>query len=663
MLFAISDTVCLSTASGDCLAMAKSLVFGNGQMHVGLDEHGLLSDLYFPYVGLENQLQPHGFSHKVGVYVDDSISWIDNGEWSVTNRYHTQTMVGETIAINTRLQLHICITSVLDREENIFMRTIQVSNRSNDEKKITLFCHQGFMISDSASSDTVQYRPDLPGVMHYKGKRVFTASLSEGSDHFDDFTVGQYDMSTSSSTFRDAEDGVLDKNTVDNGRTDSTIAKSVTIPPYESVKFEYVLVASKTVASTDSIFRSYKKNGSLYYMSRTAKYWHDWTQKARLSPRLDDRYKQAVYDSLIVISAHLDKRGAVMASLDSSLRNHPQNDIYSFCWGRDSVYILWSLLRLGYTEEIDRFFNFCERTIHADGYLSHKYRADGSLGSTWLPYLHVDGSIHPPIQADETASVLFLMGQYYRHAGDQAFIVKYYEKLIEPMARFLSGYINSDGLPSASYDLWEHDFETSTYTTSITYASLIEASELADAYGRKADADHWREVAESMKVASACFYNSEKQYFYKGFATTSDGTRIFDDLIDVSSVYGAFMYSLFDEDSPEIKQALRTAKQHLSKNSLYMRFVEDDLYASREAPNLWPIASLWMSQIALEQDRLDDARLTLDAVLDVTSPSGLIPEQVHPETHKPTSLSPLVWSHAEMINTIIDYAHTLKVQQ
>ena len=81
-------------------------------------------------------------------------------------------------------------------------------------------------------------------------------------------------------------------------------------------------------------------------------------------------------------------------------------DAYAYSWPRDGAYTLWPLIRMGYTDEAHRFFEFTKRGLHADGYVMHKYRADGALGSSWHSYVH-DGVIAPPIQEDETALSLF----------------------------------------------------------------------------------------------------------------------------------------------------------------------------------------------------------------------------------------------------------------
>ena len=174
----------------------------------------------------------------------------------------------------------------------------------------------------------------------------------------------------------------------------------------------------------------------------------------------------------MIIKSNIDKRGAVIASTDSAMLNY-WRDNYAYCWPRDGAYVLWPLIRMGYKDEPYRFFEFCRRALNAGGYLMHKYRADGALGSSWHPYLHDDGVVAPPIQTDETALVLFVFSQFYHLQGDHVLLKEFYEPMIVPMANFLASYIDEHtGLPRPSYDLWEERFLTTTYTTAVTYAAL-----------------------------------------------------------------------------------------------------------------------------------------------------------------------------------------------
>ena len=59
--------------------MARPIVLSNGNMHVGINKFGLVHDLYYPYVGLENHSAGKDLRHKVGIWVDGSVSWLDDG--------------------------------------------------------------------------------------------------------------------------------------------------------------------------------------------------------------------------------------------------------------------------------------------------------------------------------------------------------------------------------------------------------------------------------------------------------------------------------------------------------------------------------------------------------------------------------------------------------
>ena len=396
----------------------------------------------------------------------------------------------------------------------------------------------------------------------------------------------------------------------------------------------------------------------------TAAHWRKWLAPSEhIVRRLPEQEGRALQQSLLVVKAHIDKRGAVLASLDTTMLNYAK-DSYSYCWPRDAGYVLWPLLRLGYTDELLNFFGFAKRVLQDKGYLYHKYQADGALGSSWHPWVHPYGKLGPPIQTDETAIVLFLVGQYHRLHDDPKFLASHYLELIEPMANFLAYHTDNEGLPLPSYDLWEQKYLTTTYTTAVTYAALLEASDMADSFGRNDDGARWRAAADAMKSAAHVLYNPTKSYFYKGFIDDEANTRIFDDVIDISSLFGAFMFGLFDLESDEIQTSLATTKSTLSnahEPHAIIRYEGDDYYRDGDSSvpsNPWPVASLWLAQMALERDDNEHAELAVRWVLSLMKEGPAISEQVRPESFEPASVAPLIWSHAELISTLLDMAQS-----
>ena len=54
-------------------------------------------------------------------------------------------------------------------------------------------------------------------------------------------------------------------------------------------------------------------------------------------------------------------------------------------------------------------------------------------------------------------------------------------------------------------------------------------------------------------------------------------------------------------------------------------------------------------------EQLKEAVPLLEWVADRCLPSGVLAEQVHPYSNEPLSVSPLTWSHATFVQTVLDY--------
>jgi len=59
-------------------------------------------------------------------------------------------------------------------------------------------------------------------------------------------------------------------------------------------------------------------------------------------------------------------------------------------------------------------------------------------------------------------------------------------------------------------------------------------------------------------------------------------------------------------------------------------------------------------------DELHRALEILEWVAGHAMPSGILAEQVDPYTDEPVSVSPLTWSHAAYVSTVLTYLESLK---
>jgi GH15 family glucan-1,4-alpha-glucosidase len=212
-------------------------------------------------------------------------------------------------------------------------------------------------------------------------------------------------------------------------------------------------------------------------------------------------------------------------------------------------------------------------------------------------------------------------------------------------------------LPHASYDLWEEKFLTTTYTAAVTCRSLEVAAQMATTQGIHMDAERWQSTAASLKSKASTFYNSNRLMFNKGFLLQDQEIQT-DETLDISSFYGVFMFNYYN-DSSQLTSTLNTIEELLldiSPSGGSARY-EDDNYFRSDPPykgNPWFVTTLWMAQYYAKNGNKDKANHYIDWTLENALESGLLSEQISPEESKIVGVTPLVWSHAELINTIID---------
>jgi GH15 family glucan-1,4-alpha-glucosidase len=640
--------------------VARPIVLSNGELHVGLNKYGVVHDLYYPYVGFENHAAGSGLRHKVGVFVDGQLSWTDDDSWQFDFHYPHTALIGHTVARNDNLGVILEFDDAVDTDMNVFMRNIHVINRSSEARDIKLFMHQAFAIGDSRSNtDTAQYLPDSQAILHYRGRRAFVISGNTDSGPFDQHSIGLFGIEGHEGSYCDAEDGELSGTNVDHGRVDSVLRYSLHIEAHASARAHYWLAAGMSIREALYTHKQVQEAGLDSRMHSTAAWWHKWLRPSLdAAEKLPKEHQKLFVESMMIIKSQLDKRGAVIASTDSTMLNYSR-DAYAYSWPRDGANTVWPLIRLGYYEEAYRFFDFCSRGMHPSGYLMHKYRADGALGSSWHPYIHGD-TIAPPIQEDETALVVFVFTQFYHLSKDSALIKDFYHSMVKPMANFLAEYVDEvSGLPKPSYDLWEQTFSTSTYTTAVTYGALVAVADLASIAGDNESAVKWRTAADDIKQAAhKHLFNQNRQAFYRG-VLTQNGQVQYDEIIDTSSIFSSFMFGLFEADSPEMLASVATLKQLFNtspENPGLPRYENDDYRRARDdiTGNWWFITTLWQAQYDIETGDLDSAETILQWVKDRALPTGMLAEQIDPVDGSVIAPAPLTWSHAEYVSTLID---------
>lgn len=642
--------------------MGRPVMLGNGALTVGLNERGLVHDFYYPYVGLDNLTTARSMEHKIGVWVDKKFYWIDD-TWEISVDFEADALISDITMVHKKLELELHANDFVDPYTNAFCRSITVTNSSATQREIKVFMHQVFQISRAGRADTALFVPDDNYILDYKGRCCLVISAHSGpsKEVFDQFSVGNYGIENKEGTYVDAEDGILSGNAVEHGGVDSVLGMTFNIGSGGDAKFEYWVVAADSQQAAEKIHHTIRDDSVAERLERARDYWADWLEVGRTKlDQIAPEYRNIAKKSLMVIKAHTDKRGGIIASCDSSIYNYGR-DYYSYVWPRDGAYAIWPLIRMGYREEPRKFFEFCRDILTEDGYLMHKYQPDKAIGSTWHPLLHGKRT-ELAIQEDETASVLYMLGEYASYTDDFEYVNSLYTTFIQPAANFLASFIDRQTkLPHASYDLWEEKFLTSTYTAAVTYQALLVAAEFAEKFEFPDNAVQWRNAASTISGGAAAFFDPSRKALRKGYLLQEDDSLSYDNTLDVSSFYGVVMYGLRPVQSPEVEGTIALIETTLldqSPSGGSPRYENDNYFKNNDKyqGNPWFVTTLWVAQYYAKVGRIDDAKGIMQWALDRALPSGILSEQIDPATNAPLSVTPLVWSHAEFVNTALDLA-------
>ncbi|KKU63537.1 hypothetical protein A2701_00365 [Candidatus Amesbacteria bacterium RIFCSPHIGHO2_01_FULL_47_34] len=648
--------------------MPKSLILSNGNLLVGYDAHAQVRDFYFPFVGLENQTAGR-LSHLIGVWTDESFSWLSDPGWSISIFYRPDSLTSQVTATHPGLQIELSFTDVVYNEKDIFLREITVHNLSTFPRLVKIFFNAQFEIYESFRKDTAFYDPNSKVIVHYKGRRVFVINAVCENQSFDDFSTGLLNIENREGTYADAKDGFLSKNPIEHGPVDSVIAVSLNLDPQKTKTVHYWITVSKLMEEAYELNRYVLDRTPSHLIKTTHDYWFAWVNRGawhfpRLSAEITNLFKR----SLLLIRTHADNRGGIIASCDSDMLQYGR-DNYSYVWPRDGAFSVMALDRAGEDEVTRRFFRFCDSVVSPPGYFLHKFRPDQSLGSSWHPWAsRTDGQPQLPIQEDATALVLYSLWSHYNATRDLEFIESIYNSLIKKSAEFLVSYRDpATKLPLPSYDLWEQDYATHTYTASTVYAALIAAGKFADLLGKSKTSSKYTTAAAEIKQAIMDhMYDSSTGLFYRSVFLGSDNPP--DKRADFSVPYGLFRFGILEPHSPHLTHNISYTLNKLGLNTPaggVARYEGDWYYRSAdEVPgNPWFITTLWLAQYYLTQVQkpqdLGMVERLLSWVADHASPAGILSEQLDPHTGAPLSAAPLIWSHAEFVYTILEYHSVL----
>ena len=351
---------------------------------------------------------------------------------------------------------------------------------------------------------------------------------------------------------------------------------------------------------------------------------------------------------------------------------------YHLVWPRDLGETAGGLLACGANAEARRVLDYLRTTQEADGCWPQNTWLDG------LPYWS-------GVQLDETAFPILVLDLARRNeAVGEGDLSAYW-----PMVRAAAAYLCRNG-PVTGQDRWEEDSGFSTFTLGVVISGLLAAADLADIAGAGDDAAFFRDTADAWEAridewtwASGTPLARDAGvdgYYVRISPPEGIGGRIniknrpdWDSWAPAAEVVSPdalalVRFGLRDPSDPRMAATVR-AIDHLLRVELpsgpcWYRYNHDG-YGEHEdgsafngtgTGRLWPLLTGERAHYELIAGNRAEAHRLLETMEALTSPGGLIPEQVWDADDIPAqelvrgapsgSAMPLVWAHAEHLKLI-----------
>lgn len=649
--------------------------------------------------------------------------WTSDEGWLIRQRYLRDTLTTSVSLEHKDLRLSLYCNDAVDFHRDILVRRIKVKNLAPRERLVKVIHHQDFNMFGQKVGDTAYYDPDLGSIIHYRGKRYILVTFfagdgsgASGAQRIDEYATGTSGFHGAEGTWRDAEDGHLQGNPVAQGAVDSTVAHHVTVPAEGEATLYLVMIAGESREELVEQHRWLLRQTPQGVINRTTSYWRLWLGGTNMNfGNLPARVVELFKRSLLLVRTQVDNDGAIIAANDSDYLQF-NRDTYSYMWPRDGALVANALDLAGFPDVARWFYTFSKDVITDDGYFHHKYNPDGSPASSWHPWL-LNGQRVLPIQEDETALVVWAMWRHYYRYRDIEFVRPLWVGVVQKAADFMVRYRDpKTGLPLPSYDLWEERWGVHAFTVATVYGALKAARNFAVCFGDRAKAEVYNRAAEEVRAGAARHLFCERLGRFvrrlvpkdapvppdapdyreevalraadagaadagaadapaepsgngAGEPSTEDLFEV-DEVVD-SSLWAIYKFHLFEADDPRVDATMRAVEQRLwvrtpvggaarYENDHYHRVCNDPAVPG----NPWFICTLWLADYhiarATSVAELKAALPIFEWVASHALESGVLAEQVHPYTNEPMSVSPLTWSHATVVSTVIKYLEKLE---
>lgn len=445
--------------------------------------------------------------------------------------------------------------------------------------------------------------------------------------------------------------------TIDEGDDNTRVTAEVELSRGDTALFVLEMLgddddpSSNTMDMTDAL------------LGATTTFWRTWLSQSRYS----GRWREMVHRSAITLKllTH-EPTGAIIAAPTTSLPElvgGGRNWDYRYVWVRDAGFVLYALLRLGFTGEARAFTSWLSKRIGREhrppndeddlGPLRVLYDIDGNVPGEEIELDHLRGyrdskpvrvgnAAVDQLQLDiygELIDSVYLFNKYGPGISDDA-----WHDVVEVVDWVMQNWDRDDA------SMWEARGEIRPYTVSrlMCWVALERTIRIARQRGLPGDILEWSRVRDEIyeRIMSKC-WNADLQTF-----TQVEGGTELD-----AGVLLMPMVKFLSPADPKFLSTLEAVENGLVTDSLVFRYTpESDGLDGEEGT--FSLCSFWYVEALTRAGRLDDAQLALEKMFTYANHVGLYAEQVS-ATGDQVGNFPQAFTHFSLISAAINLDRAL----
>lgn len=395
-------------------------------------------------------------------------------------------------------------------------------------------------------------------------------------------------------------------------------------------------------------------------LDATTTFWRRWLGKSRYT----GRWREMVHRSAITLKllTH-EPTGAIIAAPTTSLPEFvggSRNWDYRYVWVRDAGFVLYALLRLGFTDEARAFIGWLSERIgrerledHGLGPLRVLYDIDGNVPEDEVELDHLRGYRDSRPVRVGNAAVEQLQLDIYGELIDSVYLFNKYGPGISDDAWHDVTDIVDWVMHNWERDdagMWEVRGEVRPYTTSrlMCWVALERTIRVARQRGLPGPIAEWSKVRDDIyeRIMSECWDDEQKS-----FTQTAGGSEL------DAGVLLMPMVKFLSPADPKFLSTLDAIEKNLVTDTLVFRYTpESDGLDGEEGT--FSLCSFWYVEALTRAGRLEDAQLALEKMFTYANHIGLYAEQVS-ATGDQVGNFPQAFTHFALISAAINLDRAL----